>query len=395
MTVHLALALALSAASAMAAWLFVARREAATVAALRAEVAVLGSDLTRRERERKQSEGVLRLVVEQAPSATLFLSSDGRILLANAQARELFFEGEDLVGQSYLTLMTRAPEALKRAMVSAGDELLSVEDSEGEPRTFHLAKRHLELAGEPVVLVALHDLTRELGRREVEVWKQVIRVIAHEVNNSLAPISTVASTGRVVARGSAGEPMLTQVFDTVTERAQHLASFLEGYARLAKLPRPEQRDVPLRTLVDRMSTLWPGIRVEGALDGTGWFDPAQIEQLLLNLLKNASEADSPRDEITLSVDTRDVRLVRVVVRDRGQGMPPDVMKRALLPLFSTKPGGSGIGLALCREIAEAHGGSLRLLARDGGGLEVVVKLPRSDRHDLRETGSLILTRGTG
>jgi len=335
------------------------------------------------------------LVVEQAPSATVFLGADGRILLANAQARELFFDGQDLVGTNFLAMVARAPEALKRAMVAEGDELISLEDDKGESRTLHLGKRHLVLAGEPVVLVTLQDLTRELGRREIEVWKQVIRVIAHEVNNSLAPISSVASTGRVVARGSAAEAMLTRIFDTVTERTEHLAAFLEGYARFAKLPVPKPDEVRLSELAEHMMALWPGIRAEGASEGAvGYFDRAQVEQLLLNLLKNASEAGSRREEIALVFDARDARFVRIVVKDRGQGMPEDVMKRALLPLFSTKPSAGGLGLALCREIAEAHGGALRLEAREGGGLEVAVKLPTKTPDDPRASRSLLtLTRG--
>jgi two-component system nitrogen regulation sensor histidine kinase NtrY len=368
-------------------------RDAEPLAALHAEIEVLAAELGRRERARQQSDDLLRLVVEQAPSAMVFLGADGKILLANGQARDIFFDGVDLVGKNFLAMMARAPEALKRAMVGEGDELISVDDVDGEARTLHLAKRHVPYEGGTAVLVAMHDLTRELGRREVEVWKQVIRVIAHEVNNSLAPMSTLASTGRVVARGSPEEPRLMKIFDTVTERAAHLATFLEGYARLAKLPTPNKTDVPLGPLGGRIGELWPGLRVEGDTDGTGYFDAAQIEQLLVNLVKNATEAGAAPEDISLSFELKDPRVVRLVVRDRGHGMPPDVMKRALLPLFSTKAGGGGIGLALCREIAEAHGGSLRLQARDGGGLEVVVKLPQASAAELPLTTSLLLTRG--
>lgn len=361
--------------------------------AIDAELELLASELEARERERKAGEDLLRMMLAQAPSAIVFLSSKGTVLLANDLARDLFFDGADLVGKSFLAMMSRAPEALKRAMVGAGDELLSLEDAEGDPRTFHLAKRHVPFGDGVGVLVAMHDLTHEIGRREVEVWRNVIRVLAHEVNNSLAPMKTVASTGRVLARETPAEERLGKIFDTVTERASHLAEFLEGYARLAKLPLPRKGDVALGPLAERLRELWPGLDAGGDLDAPGHFDAAQIEQLLVNLVKNALEAGSAVDDVEVRFETRDARVLRLVVRDRGHGMAPDVLKNALVPLFSTKPGGRGLGLALCREIAEAHGGTLRLRAREGGGLEVVVKLPRAGLG-LPPTASIVLTRGS-
>lgn len=368
---------------------------------LYADLQVFAAAKARNESARRQGVDVLRLIVEEAPSANVVMAANGRIILANLRARELFFDGVDLTGQNFLGMLARAPEALKRAMTSEGDELLTIEDPDGEPLTYHLSKRRLELGGETVVLVTVNDLTREIGRHEIEVWKQVIRVIAHEVNNSLAPISSLASTGKLVVQGIGNgdgkdkEEKLTRVFDTVKERADHLRDFLEGYARFARLPRPNIREVELASLAARMQELWPGIQVEGDVDASpGWFDPAQIEQLLLNLLKNASEAESPREEIVLGIDGKGARWLRFVVKDRGHGMPVDVMKRALVPLFSTKAGGGGLGLALCREIAEAHGGTLRLEARDGGGVEVNVKLPRRAPTDPEARRSaLTLSRG--
>jgi nitrogen fixation/metabolism regulation signal transduction histidine kinase len=361
------------------------------LAPLLREVDVLVSEMRRREMRSEHREQVMELVVEGCPSAIVLLTSEGDILLANPRARELFFDGRELVGQSFLDMLSRAPEALKRAMVGEGDELFSLEDAEGEPRAYHLAKRRLLREGEPTILVTVNEVTRELGRREVEVWKQVIRVIAHEVRNSLTPIATLAATGLVLARGAEREDKLFRLFETVKERSNHLRDFLDGYARFARLPRPARKRVRLRDLAARIETLWPEACVEGDLDAEdGWFDLAQVEQLLLNVLKNAREAGS--EETTVLIDGRDPLFVRLQVADRGHGMPAEVMKRALLPLFSTKVGGAGLGLSLCREIAEAHGGVLRLEGRDGGGLVVSVRIPREPRAG-GARGALTLSRG--
>lgn len=384
-----------SAVSLVTPWL-AARSSRATARALETDVSVLTAELERRARAEKESAAMTTLVVDEAPGAMVLMSADGDVLLANSRARTLLFDGQDLVGRSFMAMLDRAPEALRRAVTSTGDELFSIEDEDGEPRTYHLSKRHVVHDGAKAVLVSVNDITREIGRREVEVWKQVIRVIAHEVHNSLAPMSTLASTGRVLARSTATEDKLAIVFDTVQERVTHLRDFLEGYAKLSRLPLPARREVSLAALARRMEALWPGIAVETSYekDATAFVDQGQLEQVLLNFLKNASEAGSQPADTTLVIEARDERTLKLAVRDRGHGMSADVMKRALLPLFSTKSNGAGLGLALCREIAEAHGGVLRLEARDGGGIEVSVRVPRRDGdHEGSSASPLTLSRG--
>lgn len=144
--------------------------------------------------------------------------------------------------------------------------------------------------------------------------------------------------------------------------------------------------------LEGLTTLWPSLRVEGDIPRVkGWFDPAQIQQVLINLLKNAEESGGPADSVALLVGSVDPGGARLVVRDRGQGMSAEVMKSALLPFYSTKESGTGLGLPLCREIVEAHGGVLRLESRPGGGLDVVIRLP-SQTGAVSGLGKLSLTR---
>jgi len=210
----------------------------------------------------------------------------------------------------------------------------------------------------------------------VATWKRVIRVMSHELYNSLAPISSLSHTGAELARR--GESTrLESVFATIGERARHLHEFLDGYARVAKLPTPRPIRVEWAPFVAGLAAHCR-LRVEDALpDEPGFFDPAQVEQALINLLKNAAEAGGSLDDVTLAV-TRHGNEHCIAVCDRGPGMSEAVLGQALLPFYSTKREGSGVGLALAREIAEAHGGRISLANRAAGGVCVSLFVPAPD-----------------
>ena len=201
----------------------------------------------------------------------------------------------------------------------------------------------------------------------------MIRVISLELNNSLAPISSLAHSGRILGR----EPdsgKLDRVFASIEERAHHLKSFIDGYARFAKLPAPRIEDVNWAAFLATLKDLTP-YTLEGATPrATARFDPVQMQQVLINLLKNAHESGSPEAAVTLSL-RQDGEGLRLDVADAGPGMGPEVLEQALLPFYSTKQSGTGLGLPLCREIVEAHGGRLSLANRAGGGLLVSIWLP--------------------
>jgi nitrogen fixation/metabolism regulation signal transduction histidine kinase len=230
---------------------------------------------------------------------------------------------------------------------------------EGEPQVYHLSQRRFHLNAQPQQLLLLKQLTRELAAQEVAVWKKVIRVIAHELNNSLAPITSLAHSGRLLAQEHA---QLDRVFTTIGDRAAHLASFIDGYARFAKLPRPLPTAVDWPQFMDRLRGAM-AFELEGALPSRqGYFDASQLEQVMINLLKNAAESGSRPEEITVTVRDRGDDSV-LEVADRGSGLTENVLRDALLPFYSTKATGTGLGLTLCREIVEAHGGRLSLANR--------------------------------
>jgi signal transduction histidine kinase len=164
------------------------------------------------------------------------------------------------------------------------------------------------------------------------------------------------------------------VFSTIEDRARHLASFIEGYAQFAKLPQPRLAPVAWEVLLERLRVVVE-FRLVGSLpQRTASFDTAQVEQALINLLKNARESGSGVADIELSVSLAGGGC-SVEVRDRGPGFTPSALENALVPFYSTKQTGTGLGLTLCREIVEAHGGRLRIANREGGGAVVTLWLP--------------------
>jgi two-component system, NtrC family, nitrogen regulation sensor histidine kinase NtrY len=342
--------------------------------------------------EHAQKEQLLQTVVENAPMAIVLYGSTGKLSYSNAEARELFFEGRSLSDENFLRLLERAPEALRQGLLTETDALFTV-DQDGESHTFHLAKRYFDLESEPHTLLMVKHLTPELGRQEIEVWKKVIRIINHELNNSLAPISSMVHSARLIAKNPEQLGKLGRVFDIIEERSSHLAAFLEGYARFARLPKPRLERVPWAPFLEGIRMLYPSIQLSEAPIQDGFFDAGQVQQALINLLKNAFEASAGTDEVELTVIADADGAATITVADHGSGMTDEVLKNALLPFFSTKEKGTGLGLALCREIVEAHRGKLRVARREGGGIVVSLSLPSRVTLAPSRTGRLTLTVG--
>ncbi len=319
-----------------------------------------------------QRELLLDTVVQNTPTALVLVDPHDHVVYANVAARQLLNGGRPMQGLGFATLVAESPPAFAQAVQAGGDRLFGVM-LDGEEETFHLSVRGFKLQGRAHRLVLVRRLTRELSRQEVATWKKVIRVISHELNNSLAPISSLAHSGRVLA-GKGDAARLATVFDTIEDRARHLHGFIRGYAEFARLPQPRPERVAWAPFLEGLRRHSPFLLAGSPPDRAGWFDRAQLEQVLINLLKNAHEAGGPAEAVELEVQRRGDEL-RLEVRDRGSGMSEAVLAQALLPFYSTKRSGTGLGLALAREIAEAHGGRIALANRAGGGLAVSLSLP--------------------
>ncbi len=332
----------------------------------------LGAALREQRQNLAQRELLLDTVVQHSPVALLLVDPSGRVTLANLAARQLLGEGRSLVGLDFERLAASLPHALRRALELGEDSLFSLE-MDGMEESFHLSQRGFRLHGRPHRLYLLRRMTRELARAEVAVWKKVIRVISHELNNSLAPITSLAHSGAELARRGAAQ-RLPDVFARIGERARHLHGFIADYAQIAKLPTPRPEPVQWPAFVAALGAHARFRLPYPVPEALASFDATQMEQVLLNLIKNAHEAGGPADAVELEVQLADAHW-RIEVRDRGPGMSEAVLAQALLPFYSTKRSGSGLGLALAREIVEAHGGRITLANRDGGGLCVRILLP--------------------
>ena len=335
----------------------------------------LGDRLRVERQSLYQRELMLDTVIQATPLALVLTNDADAVVYSNSSARRLFAEGRKLEGDRFSRYLEAAPAPLREAIERGGDTLFTLEIG-GEPEVYHVSQRSFLLNAVPHRLVLLKQLTREINSQEVATWKKVIRVIAHELNNSLAPISSLAHSGQILADAPPNPEQLARIFTTIEDRARHLAGFIEGYAQFAKLPQPRLAPVSWPVLIERLRVV-VSFQLVGTLPSrSASFDTMQMEQALINLLKNARESGADPESIELSVNPA-AQGFTIEVRDRGPGFSGTALESALVPFYSTKESGTGLGLTLCREIVEAHGGRLRIANRTGGGAVVTLWLPES------------------
>ncbi|MEI5637610.1 MULTISPECIES: sensor histidine kinase [unclassified Pseudoalteromonas] len=318
-----------------------------------------------------QRELMLDKVLETSPQVLVLVDSNDRVIFANSSAKTFFNHPHRLEGERFSVLLNALSSELKQAASKRLDGLSSMVTAGGESHMWHLANGELLLNNHYHHLYIFKQFTRELSRQEVQVWKKVIRIISHELNNSLGPISSMLHSGQILSERLA-EPKLSRVFATIEERIKHLSEFVQGYGKFAKLPSPKLQAVNFHKLCNDLQQQW-SFRCELQQQQL-LADETQIEQLLINLIKNAVESGSAAQDIALKTKQQGNQVI-IHVLDRGEGMSDAVMANALIPFYSTKSSGTGLGLALCREIVEAHHGQISLFNRKGKGLCVEVRLP--------------------
>ena len=244
-----------------------------------------------------------------------------------------------------------------------------------------LRKAAFRQDGVPHTLLLLADVSLPLQEEEQIAWKRLIRVLGHELSNSLAPIKSIAGSLLERVEQIEGDDVTRRDFrrglGVVESRADALHRFVQSYRRLAQLPPPQLRPVLLTSLLERVVLLEQrmSIQLDPGPPVTLHADPDQLEQMFINLLANAVDASLARDALPVRVTWRlDSSSLLVAIEDRGLGIANT--DNLFVPFYTTKPSGSGVGLALAQQIARAHGGEIQLLNRDdGNGARAIIRLP--------------------
>ena len=314
-----------------------------------------------------QRELLLDTVLQSSPSAMLLTDANNTILMSNPAARQLLSHGKAFDGAKLNAVLNTQPQ-LAQAISSQQQGLLHLPDNS----IWHLSLSRFQLNQQQHQLVLLKPMTREIQREELSAWKKLLRVIGHELNNTLAPLSSLAFSGEQRA-SQLQQDELAAIFATISERSAALNQFVQAYIQFAKLPRPSVSPVNWPRLVNQLQDLYD-FELAGDLPKLPWqADTQQLQQALLNLIKNAHESGATPQNICLSfVET--AQQLTIYLRDNGGGMTDEQLKHALVPFYTSKSGGSGIGLSLCRDIVEAHGGNISL-RNYAQGLEVCLTLP--------------------
>lgn len=327
------------------------------------EANLLGETLRTQRLGAMEATALLRTVMADIDVAVFAFDDDERLRLVNRA-------GERLLGHVAERLLGRSAEqvGLADCLVGESPRTMDVTFPGGAGR-WEVRRGSFRQNGRPHTLLVLADVTKVLREEELQAWRRLVRVLSHEINNSLAPIKSIAGSlqtllDRPVRAGDVDND-IRRGLSVIGGRSEALIRFMSAYARLARLPAPQRVPLDIGTWVRRVAALETRlpVRVEAGPPTVIRADGDQLDQLLINLLGNAVDASLETGGSVCIRWTRQNGTIAIHVEDEGSGLPNSA--NLFVPFFTTKPQGSGIGLVLSRQIAEAHGGSLSLENRKG------------------------------
>jgi two-component system nitrogen regulation sensor histidine kinase NtrY len=338
------------------------------------EVNTLGSTLREQRLGAMEATTLLRTVMREIDVAIFAFDEHARLRLVNRA-------GERLLAAPPERLLGQTAEELKLETCLAGPEQSTLQTSfPGGAGRWGVRRTRIRERGLPLELVVISDLTKALSEQELVAWQRLVRVLGHELNNSLAPIKSIAgSLVNIIAREPLADDWrddMRRGLSIITSRSESLSRFIGAYARLAKLPKPQLQPLDVGPAVERAVSFETrvAVQVERGPEMTVQGDPDQLEQVLINLLRNATDASLTTNGSVRVGWCADGTMMEIWIKDDGPGLSSTA--NLFVPFFTTKPGGSGIGLVLSRQIAEGHGGALMLDNRtDGPGCIARLRLP--------------------
>ena len=345
-------------------------------------------DEMRKRRTGQESEmRHLKALIEHIPVPLMTVHADDAITLQNNAARRLF-------GAAHVTRINDLRQfgpGFARAVDEAipGDRELVTFTVEGAEYQLTLAATEIIIDGDRERLISLQDIQSEIDATQAEAWQDLVRVLTHEIMNSITPVTSLAQTAAelvddVVRETGPESPIAEELEDvqsavaTVARRSDSLLQFIDSYRQISRLAPPEKKRVALADLFETVTSLaqaeWsdPGASLASNVEPSGLYvyaDRDLLEPVLLNLLRNAWQATKDRDEPRIELRGRQNRRGNTVIEieDNGHGVPEEIATKIFVPFFTTREGGSGVGLALARQVMIAHGGFIRLGNKSAAG----------------------------
>lgn len=331
--------------------------------------------LTRARDEAIAQEKYYQLILESANTGIIVINQYGNVCQTNREALRL-------IGFSPLTHITqlkkidaRLPDMLRTLAAGQSNQITFSNERGSQTLSLHTAE--ITRAGKMLKIVALLDIENELNDREIESWTRLIRVLTHEIMNSIGPITSISESLLTHTHGQ--KEQLHRGLLTINQTSKHLSSFVDSYRRFTRIPKPETTLFYVKEFLENLRSM--ALNMEGSSqqleidlniesdDLILHADRGLVSQVVVNLLKNAVEATSatinPHIAINARVNSREH--VIISVSDNGTGIPPEVADHIFIPFFTTKQGGSGIGLSLSRQIMKLHGGNLSFRPGDTTG----------------------------
>jgi two-component system, NtrC family, nitrogen regulation sensor histidine kinase NtrY len=335
---------------------------------------------TRADRQRRIDH--LDALLDNVIAALLVVDEAGQVVSANRAARQNLGAAPGAIAA--IAALPAATAVRLRTLPPGSREIVRLADG----RSMLAQAASFVAEGRPLTLISLQSLSGELDAVELKAWQDLVRVLAHEMMNSLTPVLSLSESLVARLRAPGSDPAaIAEDMAVIARRSAGLMHFVERYRRLTDLPAPERTKVRAGELAANLDRLMGPSMAESGVDYaskvtpkalTLLADPELLEQALINLIKNAQEAvrGRPGAAVRLGVRLEEAQ-VAIIVEDNGPGLPADDPETAFVPFFTTKPGGSGVGLTLARQIALAHGGRLEHRPRPGGGAVFRLVLPYS------------------